>query len=107
MADDGVVELHLRGQVAAGRRDDLIAFLTEAIPFYERPGGIKVRLLWDVVEPDRFIEVVEYIDQNTYDRDQVRTTDDHVMVEYLRRWRDLLSGPPHVATYRRGMGGSR
>lgn len=101
---DGVVELHLRGRVAAGRRENLVAFLAEAIPFYERPGGIRVRLLWDVTDPDRFVEAVEYIDQDAYDRDQVRVTEDHEMVEYLRRWRALLTGPPEVETYRRGLG---
>ncbi|MGE5156013.1 MAG: hypothetical protein ACM3JP_00780 [Betaproteobacteria bacterium] len=103
----GMVELHLRGRVAPGRRDDLIAFLAEAIPFYERPGGIKVRLLWDVADQDKFIEAVEYADQDTYDRDQTRVEVDTEMVEYLRRWRDLLTGPPQVETYSRSLVPSR
>jgi quinol monooxygenase YgiN len=102
---DATVELHLRGRVAAGRRDDLVAFLVEAIPFYERPGGIKVRLLWDVGDPDKFIEAVEYVDQDTHDRDQTRVAEDPEMAEYLRRWRELLAGPPQVETYRRSVGG--
>jgi len=36
-----VIELHLRGRVAAGRRADLARFLAEAIPFHERTGGIQ------------------------------------------------------------------
>lgn len=71
-----MIELHLRGRVAPGRRADLIAFLSEAIPFYERPGGIRIRLLWDVADPERFIEVVEYADQGTHDRDQARVEAD-------------------------------
>lgn len=66
-----MIELHLRGRVRPGYRHDLMAFLAEAIPFYERPGGIRIRVLWDVADPDRFIEVVEYDDQDTHDRDQV------------------------------------
>jgi hypothetical protein len=97
-----VVELHLRGRVAAGRRDELLAFLAVAIPFYERPGGIRVRLLWDVADPDRFIEVVEYIDQETHGRDQVRANEDPEMLALLSQWRELLTGPPQVETYRRG-----
>jgi hypothetical protein len=90
----------LRCRVAAGRRDELVAFLSEAIPFYEAPGGIRVRLLWDVTDEDRFIEVVEYADMATHDRDHHRVEHDLRMGEYLRRWRALLDGDPEVVTYR-------
>ena len=74
-------------------------FLREAIPFYERPGGIRVRLLWDLDAPDRFVEVVEYADRVTYDRDQLRVDQDDEMRAYLRRWRALLAEPPQVRAY--------
>jgi quinol monooxygenase YgiN len=95
-----MIELHLRGRVAAGQRAELVAFLTEAIPFYEEPGGIQVRLLWDMADEDHFIEVVEYADATVYDRDQQRVEHDPRMIEYLRRWRALLDGAPDVVTYR-------
>jgi hypothetical protein len=95
-----VIELHLRGRAARGRRADLVAFLAEAIPFYEAPGGIRVRLLWDVTDPDQFIEVVEYADVAAHDRDQHRVEHDSRMRDYLQRWRALLDGPPEVVTYR-------
>src|SRR2546423_1790156 len=95
-----MIELHLRGRVTAGRRADLVAFLDEAIPFYELPGGIEVRLLWDTTDPDRFVEVVEYVDQDTHDRDQARVAGDPRMQGYLRRWRALLAEPPQVEVYR-------
>lgn len=94
-----VIELHLRGVVAAGRRDDLAAFLAEAIPFYERPGGIRVRVLWDLTNPDRFLEIIEYADQGAHDRDQLRVQTDPEMLGYLHRWRGLLAGPPQVESY--------
>ena len=95
-----VIELHLRGVAAAGRREDLAAFLADAIPFYERPGGIRVRVLWDVADPDRFVEIIEYADQGAHDRDQLRVQTDPEMLGYLGRWRSLLAGPPQVETYR-------
>lgn len=95
-----MIELHLRGRAAPGRRDALVAFLREAIPFYEQPGGIRVRLMWDVIDPERFIEVVEYADQDTHDADQKRVAGDPEMNKYLARWRELLAGPPQVETYR-------
>lgn len=94
-----MIELHLRGKAAAGRRADLVAFLTEAIPFYERPGGIRVRVLGDVADPDRFIEIMEYADQAAHDRDQIRVEHDPQMRGYLERRRALLDGPPQLETY--------
>lgn len=94
-----MIELHLRGRVADGRRAAFEGFLAEAIPFYESPGGIRVRVLWDVADPNRFIEVIEYVDQAAHDRDQVRVENDVRMRDMLQRWRDLLEGPPVVETY--------
>jgi hypothetical protein len=94
-----VIELHLRGRVQPGRGADLVAFLREAIPYYEKPGGIRVRLMWDAGDPDRFVEVVEYADRDTHDGDQVRVAEDPRMRELLLRWRELLAEPPHVETY--------
>lgn len=94
-----MIELHLRGRAAPGRRSDLVEFLREAIPFYEGPGGIRVRLLWDLADPDRFVEVVEYADRDAHDRDQARVDHDADMQGYLRRWRALLAEPPQVHTY--------
>ncbi len=97
-----MIELHLRGRAADGRKADLEAFLTEAIPFYESPGGIRVRVLWDVADPNRFIEVVEYVDQVAHDSDQLRVENDVRMRDLLDRWRSLLDGPPVVETYTLG-----
>jgi quinol monooxygenase YgiN len=105
MYRDGRDELHLTGRAAPGRRADLTAFLIEAIPFYEAPGGIRVRMLLDVTDEDRFVEVVEYIDQAAHDRDQQRVEQDPRMQAYLRRWRSLLDDPAEVRTYRVGAPG--
>ena len=97
-----MIQVHLRGRAAPGRRPDLVAFLTEAIPFYEAPGGISVRLLWDVTDEDRFVEVIQYADRATHDRDQERVERDPEMLAYLDRWRSLLDDSVEVTTYRVG-----
>ena len=94
-----MIELHLRGKVAPDRRKDFDEFLAEAIPFYESPGGIRVRILWDLADPDRFIEIIEYADQAAHDRDQLRVENDVQMRDLLERWRGLLDGPPQVETF--------
>lgn len=94
-----MIEIHLRAKVAPGGREAFDEFLAEAIPFYESPGGIRVKVLWDVADPDRFVEVIECVDQAAHDRDQLRVENDERMRELLQRWRDLLDGPPAVETF--------
>jgi quinol monooxygenase YgiN len=94
------IDLHLRLRVAPGRRDEFFAFLREAIPFYESPGGIEIRLLQDKSDPDRFIELVLYDDEAAYDRDQQRVANDPEMKRFLQRWRALLAEPAVVEVYR-------
>lgn len=94
------IDLHLRCRVAPGRRTEFLAFLREAIPFYESPGGIEVHLWQDVNDDHRFIELVRYADEAAYRRDQERVEHDPQMKECLARWRALLAEPPVVEVYR-------
>lgn len=96
-----MIELHLRIQVKPECLGAFYAFLKEAIPFYEQPGGIRIRLLQDFSEPTRLIELVEYADEEGYQQDQWRVEHDEQMKAYLGRWRDLLVRAPQVEVYRR------
>jgi quinol monooxygenase YgiN len=96
------VWIHLRIRVRPEHMGDFLAFLGEAIPCYERPGGIRVRLLRCDSEPGRFIEVVEYASEADFRRDQERVEHDPEMKVFLSRWRALLDGPPEVEVYREG-----
>jgi hypothetical protein len=94
------VSVHLRICIEPGRAGELRSFLREAIPFYESPGGIRVRLLGDAGAPDRFIEVIDYASEDAYLRDEERVKSDATMAQYLARWRALLAEPPIVEVYR-------
>ncbi|HWR35024.1 MAG TPA: hypothetical protein VN622_04020 [Clostridia bacterium] len=96
----GKVILHLCVEVTGEKRQEFIKFLRRAVPFYEQPGGILVRLLADQSNPNRLIEEIEYDDHETYERDQQRVESDQAMIEYLKEWRGLLSKPPVVMVYR-------
>ena len=94
------VSVHLRICVEPGRVDELRSFLREAIPFYESPGGIRVRLLGDASASDRFIEVIDYASEDAYSSDEERVKSDATIAQYLARWRALLVEPPIVEVYR-------
>jgi quinol monooxygenase YgiN len=94
------VELHLRVRVREGMRREFLQFLREAAPFYESPGGIRVSLLREASDPNRFIELVAYASEADYQRDQIRADTDPEMLRHLDRWRSLLAEPPVVEVYR-------
>jgi hypothetical protein len=93
------VTLLLRFTVAAEHHAALHAFLAKAVPYYEQPGGIRVRLLEDLKTPGTFVEVVEYRDRVTYERDQVRVESDEGMKSLLAEWRRLHAGPLTVEAF--------
>lgn len=96
-----MIELHLRIQVKPDCLEAFQAFLREAIPFYEEPGGIRVRLLEDYTDSSKFIELMEYASEEVYLQDQRRVESDPQMRRYLERWHRLLEQPPVVEVYRR------
>ena len=67
---------------------------------YEAPGGIRVGLLADEADPERFVELVEYIDERSYREDNDRLESDPTMTKLLSQWRSLLAEPPIVEIYR-------
>ena len=77
------ISVHLRIRVVSGRQSDLHRFLADAIPFYESPGGIRVRLLSDSSDPERFTELIECIDEQTYREEMSAST-------LTARWRSTL-----------------
>jgi hypothetical protein len=93
------VHLHLRIRVETEWRGALLAFLREAVPFYETLGGARVRLLQSRDHPDRFIEVIEYESADRLRRDEERMASNDEMKVYLQRWRGLLAGAADVEAY--------
>ena len=76
-----------------------LPFLREALPYYEQPEVIRIRLLQSRDDPRRFIEVVEYDNRSTHDRDQTRVETDPQMRVLLDRWHALLEGSLEIETY--------
>ncbi len=85
-----VLMLHITIPVEG--RENLIGFLREALPYYQEPGGIRVRLLSSVEKPEEHIEMIEYETQEAYLRDQHRVTQDVKMRGYLDQWHRVLDG---------------
>ena len=93
------VRLHLIFRLTVPR-DRLTSFLARAVPVYEQPGGIRVRLLERRDVPGEYIEELEYDSEERFLTDQRRADEDPDMRRLIAEWRSLLSGPPTVVAYR-------
>lgn len=91
--------LFLSIRVAPERKDELLGFLRQAVTTYEELPGVRVRLLRSRQDPRRWIEMVEYPDQATYEADQRRVEDDPRMRQLLDRWHTLLEAEVGVETW--------
>jgi quinol monooxygenase YgiN len=91
-----MITILLRFAIAQDRDRDLRAFLARARPYYEQPGGIRVRLLQSVDTPGEYVELVEYRDRATYLADQERVASDPGMKALLEEWRALHVGALRV-----------
>ena len=52
--------LHLRFTMPSADPSQLLSFVNASKPFYEMMGGTEVRLIQNVDDPGKFIQVIEY-----------------------------------------------
>lgn len=87
-------------RVPASRREGLFDFLRGAIPFYERPGRIRVGLFESADEPGLYLELVAYANEEAYAADQDRVERDREMLSTLDRFKAAVGGPVEVRRMR-------
>jgi hypothetical protein len=61
-------------------------------PFFELLGWTKVRLLQNVDDPARFMQVIEYETDEAIEMNRQRIASDPRMQAYLQAWRSMLPG---------------
>ncbi|MGI5862935.1 MAG: GNAT family N-acetyltransferase [Myxococcales bacterium] len=82
-------------KVPLEKRGELLALLSDAFPFYERPGGIRMGLYESRDEPGVFLEIVAYASEADRAADEQRL-DTPEYQEILGRWHALMEGELQV-----------
>ena len=68
-------------------------------PFYQLFGEAKVRLLHNVDDPGKFIQVIEYETPASFELNRQKIAGDVRMQSYLQTWRAMLPGGVEIDVY--------
>ena len=92
--------LHLRFTLPSADPSQLLTLVNASKPFYEMLGGTEVRLLQNVDDPGKFIQVIEYEAPESMEINRQRIAGDARMQGYLTAWRTMLPGGVEVDVYK-------
>ncbi len=91
--------LQLRFSLPTSDSGQLAAMIKAAAPFYQMFGNAQVRLLQNVDDPTKFIQVIEYEANEGWELNRQRIASDMRMQTYLQAWRAMLPGAPEIDVY--------
>ena len=84
--------LHLRFTMPSADPKQLLQFVNASKPFYEMLGGTEVRLVQNVDDPGKFIQIIEYETAEDLEINRARIAGDMRMQGILTAWRTMLPG---------------
>jgi hypothetical protein len=91
--------LHLSFTLPAANSEQLAAMIKAAAPFYQMFGNAQVRLLQNVDDPAKFIQIIEYEAHEEWELNRQRLASDVRMQTYLQAWRTMVPGAPEMDVY--------
>jgi hypothetical protein len=92
--------LHLRFTMTSADPSQLLAMVNASKPFYEMLGGTEVRLLQNVDDPGKFIQVIVYETAEDLETNRARIAGDPRMQGYLTMWRTMLPGGVEIDVFK-------
>ena len=91
--------LHLRFTLAGADSEQLSTLMRASAPFYQIFGNAQLRLLRNVDDPAKFIQVIEYETHEAFELNRQRIASDLRMQAYLQAWRAMLPGALEIDVY--------
>jgi hypothetical protein len=77
----------------------LSAMMKSAKPFWEFFGTMRMRLLQNVDDPGRFIQVIDYEADEAVELNRQRIAGDVRMQGFVQAWRSMLPGAIEIDVY--------
>ena len=91
--------LHLKFTLAGADPAQLSAMMKSAQPFWEFFGTMRMRLLQNVDDPGRFIQVIDYETDEAVELNRQRIASDPRMQGFIQAWRSMLPGAVEIDVY--------
>ena len=92
--------VHLRFTLPSADASHILSMVKASAPFYEMMGGTAVRLLQNVDDPGKFIQVIEYETPESMEMNRSRIAGDMRLQTYLQAWRAMLPGGVEIDVFR-------
>jgi hypothetical protein len=92
--------LHLRFTLPSADPTQMLALVNASKPFYEMLGGTEVRLVQNVDDPGKFIQMIEYETAEDLEINRARIAGDMRMQGYLTMWRTMLPGGVEIDVFK-------
>lgn len=92
--------LHLSFTLPAADPAQLLAMVKAARPFYEFWGSREVKLLQNVDDPAKYIQVIEYETDTALEINRQRIASDPRMQIYLQAWRAAMPGAVEIDVFK-------
>jgi hypothetical protein len=101
MANNNTVRrtLHCRFALAGTDPANLLQLMKAAAPFYETFGNARMRLMRNVDDPNRFIQIIEYDAPKSLEQNRQQIASDPRLQGYLQMWRTMLPGSVEMDVY--------
>ena len=84
--------LQLRFTLRTADSGQLAAMIKAAAPFYQMFGKAEVRLLQNVDDPSKFVQIINYEAVEDWELSRQRIASDPRMQVYLQTWRTMFPG---------------
>jgi hypothetical protein len=94
--------LQLRFTLPSADSTQLVAMIKAATPFYQMFGKAEVRLLQNVDDPAKFVQLIEYEAREDWELSRQRIAGDPRMQVYLQTWRTMFPGALEIDVYQGG-----
>ena len=91
--------VHFKFTVPGADPAQLLALMITAAPFYQLFGA-RPRLLQNVDDPSRFIQVLDYDAPASLELNRQRIASDPRLQVFLQSWRTMLPGAVEIDVYR-------
>src|ERR1700757_327161 len=91
--------LQLRFTLPTADSGQFAAMIKAGAPFYQMFGKAEVRLLQNVDDPAKFVQIIDYDANEDWELSRQRIASDSRMQVYLQTWRSMFPGALEIDVF--------